>query len=649
NTEDLIMEDFTTQFIAKYGINRPIRVLDIFRQNFTIASPEQRGAWRLQTSEFESLSKFYSMVRGLAEQKMCLSTDGGWHMDDQDIELIRNFQGKAEDVESDSYYGGDLNVELVKDPVTGKTLFRISDVVGSTFPNTFNSRFFELPSGALNNPSNRVYALQFVNRKTDVQNVQQPERRYSRTVIVSGPPSSGLQNCGISQLHVIADETKRLRLIDPDGNAVSVVMDNMVNQEILPPVLRFIMALSGQGQSRFSFTRVLGNLGQIHQGRISYGDIIIMPEKWFLSRENQPRISDLKKFRTFIASVVGQTTEHIVYTAGDQRIPLRLDNKLDLQLLLEYFNSNKKITLCEYLPAATHAWQDGQTRATELTFHILSTRDKGSEPKIPDAFLPYNDEQSQREMRFSGYTSWFYAILYTDGVLDDQLVAKIANFAHAVQFRHWFYIRYYEETPEIRFRMFVNQDGVNQFYRFATSLIQDGTITDYSINTYSRELERYGGAANIDKAEAVFHQDSELCATLLSAQGFETGAFFNLNCKLVAEWLKAFNLPRQWELKILFNSRLTDKNLKKIFRYEDIWNVAFDVTINDPFCRLITGTKSLADGIDRFPVEYRSEIVSSILHMHFNRMFGNLQTEMDYRTQIFRYLRTQSFIEERKP
>ena len=94
---------------------------------------------------------------------------------------------------------------------------------------------------------------------------------------------------------------------------------------------------------------------------------------------------------------------------------------------------------------------------------------------------------------------------------------------------HWFFIRYADPEPHLRFRF-----KLTALSQYASVLItcQDA-LADYIISgevhrvltdTYRRELERYG-EQTIDQTERIFWRDSELVSDLLQLDGSESFLF----------------------------------------------------------------------------------------------------------------------------
>jgi thiopeptide-type bacteriocin biosynthesis protein len=85
---------------------------------------------------------------------------------------------------------------------------------------------------------------------------------------------------------------------------------------------------------------------------------------------------------------------------------------------------------------------------------------------------------------------------------------------------HWFVVRYADPAPHLRIRFHGDpavllQHVLPQLTALVGELINDGACTTMTVDSYERELERYGGPAAMTVAEAVFHVDSDSAVDLI--------------------------------------------------------------------------------------------------------------------------------------
>jgi len=128
------------------------------------------------------------------------------------------------------------------------------------------------------------------------------------------------------------------------------------------------------------------------------------------------------------------------------------------------------------------------------------------------------------ERTFIPGSQWFYFKLYT-GVktADNILIQDISLFIHLLNqkklIQKWFFIRYSDTDFHLRIRMLIQDEAsigevLSLFYKKMNVLVKKRLVWNIQLDTYNRELERYGGDL-IEEAESVFYIDSECIVSVL--------------------------------------------------------------------------------------------------------------------------------------
>ena len=93
-------------------------------------------------------------------------------------------------------------------------------------------------------------------------------------------------------------------------------------------------------------------------------------------------------------------------------------------------------------------------------------------------------------------------------------------------FADWFFLRYSDPRRHIRLR-FRGEPGrlladlLPRVTAWATDLIRSGACQQFSIDTYDRELDRFGGSQGLAVAEDFFCADSAAVSDLLASPAIE--------------------------------------------------------------------------------------------------------------------------------
>ena len=257
-------------------------------------------------------------------------------------------------------------------------------------------------------------------------------------------------------------------------------------------------------------------------------------------------------------------------------------------------------------------------------------------------------------------SEWLYAKVYMGYYTADQLLAEVIGpQAEAWQSQgwctKWFFIRYADPDPHLRLRFYhPDRKEVLKILPALQSLLQeymeDDLIWKVQIDTYQREIERYG-AQTITLSEDLFHLDSQQAVAFLGLiegpEGEEIRWLFAL--KAMDSLLHGFEIPLEGREKLLAQLRETfalefnmERSLKRQLdqKYRDsrgkisqfIENPALvdgdfevlnqllaktQVEARPIIAQLISHTQAADSQVGLF------ELLGSYLHMLNNRLFSS--------------------------
>jgi thiopeptide-type bacteriocin biosynthesis protein len=137
------------------------------------------------------------------------------------------------------------------------------------------------------------------------------------------------------------------------------------------------------------------------------------------------------------------------------------------------------------------------------------------------------------ERRFPPGSEWLYLKLFTGPATADQVLLRaaplLAASVHAGTIDSWHFVRYGDPDWHIRLRLHgapeaLLRDLLPQLRDLTEPLLRTGQIWRTQLDTYERELERYGGPLGIGSAERIFHADSQAVVEIMSQLPGDAGA-----------------------------------------------------------------------------------------------------------------------------
>jgi thiopeptide-type bacteriocin biosynthesis protein len=213
----------------------------------------------------------------------------------------------------------------------------------------------------------------------------------------------------------------------------------------------------------------------------------------------------------------------VVVGDSDNELPVDLDNELMVDSAAHLLKGRAEATLLELLPAPDQLCAVSPDGA--LCHELLVLFETAATP-APAPLAATTVRDTPVERRFFPGSPWLYLKIYcgratADAVLRDHLAPIIATAAERGLAERWFFIRYADPDPHLRLRFAGDPQRLTgellPALHAALSPARDaGLVWKVAVDSYEREIERYGGPAAIELAEAVFHADSACVLDVLS-------------------------------------------------------------------------------------------------------------------------------------
>lgn len=271
--------------------------------------------------------------------------------------------------------------------------------------------------------------------------------------------------------------------------------------------------------------------------------------------------------------------------------------------------------------------------------------------------------------KLSPGSKWLYLKIYTGVKTSDVLLEEVIQpltefFIENSYISKWFFIRYNDPKPHLRVRFELSD---NNYYSEILDKIQFtfekyinlGEISNFVIDTYSREIERYG-ISTMDDAEYLFYKNSDFfvkeCLHLNDEEKIIVSLFYinkildllklSVNEKLL--WIKNSNdaFKKEFSADKKLNSQLDKKY--RLFKPKYVDFIESEEYLDfrkNTEAHIIELSPTLENIILKNPS--LQDFFQSIFHMNINRMFVSNQRlfEMIIYDYLFRYYKTISFHE----
>ncbi|HEX3683523.1 MAG TPA: lantibiotic dehydratase [Bryobacteraceae bacterium] len=295
----------------------------------------------------------------------------------------------------------------------------------------------------------------------------------------------------------------------------------------LPSVYRFLGHLQLQDVLVPNFLWELAK-NPDYLPRIRAGRVILSSARWHLNRDDIRQIAAKERAARF-ASVQELRRERglprwVLFEQADQTLPVDLDNVLSVDAFVHALKRSRQANLLELFPGPDELCLEGPEGRFCHELHVpLVRKSRAVEPRQTSAAAVPQDISRMARSLPPG-SDWLFLKLYGGAAaLDDALSVLAAVVQNAISQRiatRWFFIRYRDPQLHLRIRFHGNAarlmaDLMPVLSAALTPLLEARTLYNMQLDTYQREMERYGGLEGIAASEDLFWADSEAVLEIL--------------------------------------------------------------------------------------------------------------------------------------
>lgn len=256
--------------------------------------------------------------------------------------------------------------------------------------------------------------------------------------------------------------------------------------------------------------------------RVRHGRVVLAPARWVVSASQLRDVASGTTAQRFRATQALRAELGLPRWVGigtaDNVLPLDLDNPCLIEAAAQMLKGPGAVTLVEAPGVTSSALTTGPRGSFAHEIVVPFTRQRAPSP--PRTFTA----RASSPRSFAPGSEWLYARIYcgtttADAVLVD-LVKPLVAEAIALGCDRWFFIRYADPRPHLRVRFRGAPSTLSgallpRLHAAVEPWLGDGRVGLFNLDTYQREVERYGGDEGVELAEEIFQVDSELSLGLV--------------------------------------------------------------------------------------------------------------------------------------
>lgn len=422
------------------------------------------------------------------------------------------------------------------------------------------------------------------------------------------------------------------------------------------PIYRFLGALQEYERNGLGVGWSWGQLAlSPYLPRVVADDVILCRARWSIERALLPAARE-RLPEAALEQVVALRRRlgmprWVVWLHEQAPLTVDLDDALSLEAFLDECRGDAVVVLEEMYPQPDRLCVTGPEGAfvgeVLLPVVLRAKPAPRAEPSLPATW--------PRETRsFAPGSEWLYAKLYTAPSELSSVLERLRPVLQGIRWgaaERWFFLPYADPHPHLRVRVRGEPsrllgEVLPALREAVAPALGRGAIWRFQLDTYERELERYGGPLGMDLAEEVFWIDSDAVLALgpcctgdpelrwqLAAVGIERllaclGLSFDQRAAFVhaarAALVRGLALPLEVQRQVGERYRRHERRLAELLwgAPEGAAALGLDV-LEERSRRLVDVCGRLRDALRTQHDGAWPELVSALPHLHAVRMLGH--------------------------
>ncbi|PPK81581.1 thiopeptide-type bacteriocin biosynthesis protein [Lacrimispora xylanisolvens] len=655
------LNDYKNKFLEKYGLSRCVPLTELIDPDIGIGFPAHYDGKNGMSNFGEYINPWIRFF----ERKYVDSVRLG-----KEIEITDTDMGMllTEDIDLDQLpQSMEIYFNYVKD--NGRDVYYLSNIFGSTYAGKSFGRFSHL----MNNPEQFFEEIN-KNYGEECQVCEftyLPDSLYSANVIRNMHGSTYETSFGTTnskdqafklKLSEILVEFKNNKLYlksAVNNKRIIPTSTNMFNPQLKPRILRLIDEISSDGIRFYNkpWQYLLEKFAYLPT--IRYKNFVLEQEKWIIKIGDLglTKHYDFAEFKNKFIEYINSRNIPLWVDAvdADKKLLLNLKEDRCLSVLQKLLEKSETVVERYHIESEQPVKLNDSSYCCELVIPLILDPDaKPHKANDSDITRNYGNLRYKEPLDEWLYFKIYGIEEYADYLLGEALYAPLQKLLENKEIDSYFFIQY--KDPDLHLRLRLKADNTKlmtvlpKMLDILSQLMKKSLISNYSINCYELELERYGGYDLMNYAHEVFYKDSMAIQTIIHEKN-------NHNIKVTDELLasviiffhmRTFNLSFE-DMFVFLNCENPTKSYQKEFRehkdtYVDfVIKYLYDETLNPDidFILKILSVKfeSMKEYLNRIEEYYpvnkavKLSILDSLLHMNMNRLFGpNTELEKKMRT-----------------
>lgn len=439
----------------------------------------------------------------------------------------------------------------------------------------------------------------------------------------------------LDDLLLVSDGHRLILWSSSHDRQVIPVLYSRLTSHLLPPLARFLRLVGRTGCRPLHGWSWEPAGGGLFTPRVLFRRTILAPARWVLpptlTRAAHDRATWPDALKRWRAETVPAPPDLIVVDDGDRSLPLDLRRSDDRELLRRYAGRGvAAVTEPPGGPGAIQAVLPGPSGRHLLELVVPLARRETVPPPVRRAAV-----RARGTGLYLPGGRWLSLAIRTPAC--ELLLPGLAALADdlAGHYDTWFWLRYHtpEHGPHIRARF--RGDPVTLGSRVLPALsawcqemIGQRLSGGFTVEPYDQEIERYGGPAAIGAAEHVFAADSSLAlATLASVSDNDQ--------RLIIAALSAAAIARPMTdaYQAALDGRHVDRTARRhmLDLRPQVRAARGQLTAGPDLGAIRPAWSARHDALATYrqlldPAR-RADCTSSLIHMHLNRLLGDMRSE----------------------